>query len=55
MWTTNKPNTKKSLEIVSREKLNEEIPEEVHAVDDDLDDEGWLDLQIAEHKYNKAF
>ena len=40
---------KMSSENVSTESLNdhayEEIPEEVHAVDDSLDDEDWLELQ----------
>ena len=40
---------KMSSENVSTENLNgntyEEIPEEVHAVDDGLDDEDWLELQ----------
>ena len=49
IWKTNKPNTKTSLENVFTEDLNddtyEEIPEEVYAIDDNLDDEDWLDLQ----------
>ena len=40
---------KMSLENVSTESLNdhtyEEVPEEVHAIDDGLDDEHWLDIQ----------
>ena len=38
-----------SLENVSTESLDdhpfEKIPEEIHSIDDGLDDEDWLDLQ----------